>query len=60
MKNYINKVIPSLAELIRGELAIDLKLISFGNFIDVLRYINDDVVGGVFQVVPHEICLNCK
>ena len=60
MKNYINKVIPSLAELIRGELAIDLKLISFGNLVDVFRDINDDVVSCVFQVVPHEICLNCK
>ena len=60
MKNYINKVIPSLAELIRRELAIDLKLISFGNLVDVFRDINDDVVSGVFQVVPHEICLNCK
>ncbi len=60
MKNYVNNVITSLAELIRRELAIDLKLISFGNLVDVFRDINDDVVGGVFQVVPHEICLNCK
>jgi hypothetical protein len=60
MKNYVNKVVPGLAELVRGELAVDLKLISFGNFVDVLRDIDDDVVGGVFQVVPHEFCLNCK
>ncbi len=60
MKNYVNKVVTGFAKLIRGELAVDLKLISFGNFVDVLGNIHDDVVGGVFQVVPHEICLNCK
>ena len=46
-------MVSSFSEFVGGELAVDFELIGFGRSVDVFGGVHDDVVGGVFQVVPH-------
>ena len=46
-------MVSSLSELVGGELAVDFKLVGFGRSVNVFGGVHDDVVGSVFQVVPH-------